>query len=52
MAVGEAAVIQNLEQDVEHVGVGLFDLVEEQDAVGPAERWRCRAWNPAARAPA
>ena len=28
LAVGETPVIQNLEQDVEHVGMGLLDLVE------------------------
>ena len=30
------AVVQDLEQDVEHVGVGLLDLVKEDDAVGLA----------------
>ena len=36
LAVGEATLLQNLEQDVEDVGVGLLDLVEEDDGVGPA----------------
>ena len=29
LRVGEAAVLEDLEQDVEHVGMGLLDLVEE-----------------------
>ena len=33
LAVGEAAVVQQLQQRVEHVGVGLLDLVEQQHAV-------------------
>ena len=36
LPVGQAAVIENLEQDVEDVGMGLFDLVEQDHAVGPA----------------
>ena len=36
LAVGDAAVVQHLQQDVEHVRVGLFDLVEQHDAVGVA----------------
>ena len=36
VAVGEAAVVQHLQQDVEHVGVGLLDLVEQDHGVGPA----------------
>ncbi len=36
LAVGEAPVVEHLEQDVEHVGVRLLDLVEQHDAVGPA----------------
>ena len=35
-AVGEAAVVEHLEEQVEDVGVRLLDLVEEQHAVGPA----------------
>jgi hypothetical protein len=35
-AVGEATVVEHLEQDVEDVGVRLLHLVEEHDAVGPA----------------
>src|SRR5882724_4257350 len=34
LAVGEPAVVENLEQHVEHVRVGLLDLVEQHDAVG------------------
>jgi hypothetical protein len=33
--VGEAAVVEHLQQHVEHVGVRLLDLVEQDDAVGP-----------------
>ena len=36
LAVGEAAVVEHLQQHVEHVGVRLLDLVEEHDRVGPA----------------
>ena len=36
VAVGEASVFEDLEQDVEHVGVGLLDFVEEDDAEGAA----------------
>ena len=36
LAVGEAAVVQHLEEDVEDVGVGLFDFVEQDHAVGAA----------------
>ena len=36
LAVGQAAVVEDLQQDVEDVGVGLFDFVEKDDAVGPA----------------
>src|SRR5580700_2773967 len=34
-AVGEAAVVEHLEQQVEYVGVRLLDFVEEENAVGP-----------------
>ena len=38
LAVGDAAVVQDLEQDVEHVGMGLFHLVKEDHGVGlPAD---------------
>jgi hypothetical protein len=36
LAVGEAAVVEDLQQQVEDLGVGLLDLVEEDDAVGTA----------------
>ena len=35
LAVGEAPVVEDLQQDVEHVGVRLLDLVEEDDGVRP-----------------
>ena len=36
LAVGEAAVVQHLQEHVEHVGVRLLDFVEQDDLVGPA----------------
>ena len=36
LAVGQAAVVHHLQQRVEHVRVGLLDLVEQHDRVGPA----------------
>ena len=36
LAVGNAAIVQHLQQDVEHVRVGLFDLIEQHNAVGVA----------------
>ena len=39
LAVGQAAVVHHLQQDVEDVGVGLLDLVEQDHAVrAPAHR--------------
>ena len=35
-AVREAAVVQDLEEDVEDVGMGLFDLVQEDDGIRAA----------------
>ena len=32
--VGKTAVVEHLQQDVEHVGMGLLDLVEQHDRVG------------------
>ena len=36
LPVGEAAVVQHLQQDIEHVRVGFLDLVEEDHGVGAA----------------
>ena len=36
MAVGEPAVVEDLQQQVEDVGMGLLDLVEQQHRVGAA----------------
>ena len=36
LAVGQAAVVQHLQQDVEHVRMRLLDLVEQDDTVRPA----------------
>ena len=39
LAIGQAPVVQHLKQDVEHVRVGLLDLVEEDHGVrAPADR--------------
>ena len=35
LAVGQAAVVEHLQQHVEDVRVGLLDLVEQHDLVGP-----------------
>jgi hypothetical protein len=34
--VGEAAIVENLQEDIKDVGVCFFDLVEEHDSVGAA----------------
>ena len=36
VAVGQAAVVEHLQQDVEHVAMGFFDFVEQHDGVGAA----------------
>ena len=36
LAVGQATVVQHLQQHVEHVGMRLLDLVEQDHLVGPA----------------
>ena len=36
MGVGDMAVVQDLEEDIEHIGVGLLDLVKEDHRVGLA----------------
>ena len=36
VGVGDLAVVKNLQQDVHHIGMRLFDLVEEDDGVGLA----------------
>src|SRR5208282_2855819 len=36
LAVGQPAVFKNLQEDIEDVGVRLFDFVEEQNGIGPA----------------
>ncbi len=39
--VGQPAVVQDLEQDVENVGMGFFDLIQEDDGVrAPLDRFR------------
>ena len=35
LAIGESAVIENLQQHVEHIGMRLLDLVEQHDLIGP-----------------
>ena len=34
MAIGQAPVVKYLEQGIEYIGMGLFDLVQQDDAVG------------------
>ena len=36
LAVLQHALVEDLEEELEHVGVGLLDLVEQHDAVGLA----------------
>ena len=36
LAICQAAFIEDLEEDVEHVGMRLFDFVEKQDGIRPA----------------
>ena len=36
LAVGEAAIVEKLQQNIENVGMGLFHLIEQDDLVGPA----------------
>ena len=41
MGIGDLAVVQDLEQHVQHIGMGLFDLVEQNDGIGlPADLLR------------
>ena len=35
VAVGDASVVQHLQQHVEHVGMGLLDLVQQHHGIGP-----------------
>ena len=39
LRIGDTAVVKHLQQDVEDVGMGLFDLVEQHDAVRLAVSW-------------
>jgi len=43
LAVGEAAVVEYLQQDVEDVRVRLLDFVEQDHLVGPATHGLVRA---------
>src|SRR5579884_1279955 len=36
LPIGETPIIENLQQDIEHIRRGLFDFVEQHDAVGAA----------------
>ena len=36
LGIGEAAVIEHLQQEIEHLRVGLLHLIEQQHGVGPA----------------
>ena len=46
LAVGQAAVVHHLQQDVEDVGVGLLDLVEQDDASTGRRRTASVSWPP------
>ena len=35
LPVGQAAIVEHLQQDVEHVGMGFLDFVEQHDLIGP-----------------
>ncbi|OPY04409.1 MAG: hypothetical protein A4E66_02595 [Syntrophus sp. PtaB.Bin001] len=36
MPVRQTTIIKNLKQNIKHIGVGLFNLVEKQDRIGPS----------------
>ena len=36
LGIGEAAVVEHLQQQIEHLRVGLLHLIEQQHRVGPA----------------
>ena len=36
LGIGEPAVIQHLQQQVEHIGMGLLHFIEKQHRIGPA----------------
>jgi hypothetical protein len=36
LGIGETAILQNLKHHVEHVGVGLLDLIKQHHSVRPA----------------
>ena len=36
LGIAQAAVIEHLQQDVEHIGVGLLHLIKQQHRIGPA----------------
>ena len=42
LAVGNSAVVENLKQDIEHVGVRFFDFIKKNDRVGLTAN-RCMA---------
>ncbi|CAN4008419.1 hypothetical protein BFDFBN_BFDFBN_17690, partial [Dysosmobacter welbionis] len=42
VGVGDLAVIQDLEKDVQHIGMGLLNLVEEDHGVGLAADLLCQ----------
>ena len=42
LRVGNASVVQHLKQDVEHIGMRLFDLIKQNHAVGAAAHRLCQ----------
>ena len=36
LPIGQTAIVEHLQQDVEDVGMRLLDLIEENDLIGPA----------------
>ncbi len=42
LIVGQPAVVQKLQQDVEHIRMGFLNFIEEDDAVGPAAHSLCQ----------
>ncbi len=46
LAVGEAAVVEDLQEDVEDVGVGLLDFVEEDHRNKDRRRMASVSWPP------
>ena len=44
LAVGHPPIVQNLQQDVEHIGVSLLHLVKEDDCIRSPPAWSAASW--------